>query len=273
MPSRDETMVEMPAITPDRDEIVSRRVAGASSGRRGGKNAPKTPTGGGQKETTVLMVLFIISLLVGLGGLVWAFTLQQKIINADVALQASMDRIKVLEDQISSTDESVDKSSTALQIQLNELDKQNKKAWEQIDQLWGSAWRKNQAEIKENKEALAKSNTQLEKQLAEQKTLTNNLKNTVDSYPAAIEKVNSRLSAIDAKGTYRQNQLEGLSIHIEQVAADLHLQNSRLTDSEEWIKAINSHRQQINKSLDVLQKNMRELQANDRGQAATPTFQ
>lgn len=277
MPSRDETMVDMPTITPDRDEIVSRNTQGTGSGRRkpGGKQKP--PSSGTAKGVTVL---FVVSLLIGLSALVWAFTLQQKIQRADMALKASAQRIQKLEDQISSTDESVDKSKAALQVQLNEVAKQNKKAWTQIDQLWASAWRKNQAQIKSNQseikattKSLSADIAALGKRLSEQKAATNKVESKINDHSAAVEKLNGRLSAIDSKGTYRQNQLEDLAIRVEQVAADIQMQNSRLTDNEDWIKAINTHRQQINKSLDALQKNIRELQAQEKGQKAAPTFQ
>ncbi len=56
-------------------------------------------------------------------------------------------RIAVLEDKLSITDEEIGNSTVELKVNVTELTAKTNELWTQMDKLWASAWRRNQNDI------------------------------------------------------------------------------------------------------------------------------
>lgn len=95
------------------------------------------------------------ALLVALSGYGGSWFLHEQLSMRTASLKSATLRIDELERQLSLTGEELGESSGSLQTQLVQLNNKTQTLWDEMDKLWASAWRKNQAQIKtvENKTA------------------------------------------------------------------------------------------------------------------------
>ena len=128
----------LPSLAPERDQVAAYR----SSRNEPKGRAPAPSGGGGSAFTTVLLILILVAL--GLGG--WWFDMQNKTTQAQ--LSAAEARIQELEDKLSATGEEMGESSVVIKARLTDLTERTDELWKQMDKLWASAWRRNQADIK-----------------------------------------------------------------------------------------------------------------------------
>lgn len=95
--------------------------------------------------STFLVFLVFIIAAGAAGASYWLY--EQKRIQDEIIAKAE-DRILDLERRLSATGEEMDQSAVALQVKVTELSERTDTLWNEMDKLWASAWRKNQAEIK-----------------------------------------------------------------------------------------------------------------------------
>jgi len=155
----------LPSLAPERDQVEAFKTT-----RNDSKPRPKPPSGGGSTVTTVMMYVLLVLILAG--G--WWFDLQNKTLQAK--LDSADARIASLEEQLSATGEEMGESSVVIKARLKSLTEKSEQLWEQMDKLWASAWRKNQAEIKTVQANLAKQSKSLNTLSAQQKTASSTIK-------------------------------------------------------------------------------------------------
>jgi len=130
----------MPSLTPDVDQVE------AFKSKRTVKE-PKAEAGIEVKPRSSTLSIFLTLLMLSAGGAGGWWFYQQDAINREL-IEASEQRIRELENQLSATGEEMGESAGAMRARLGTLTKKTDELWEQMDKLWASAWRKNQAEIK-----------------------------------------------------------------------------------------------------------------------------
>lgn len=146
----------------DRDAFQRSRAKETGKTDKKGKSVEVTETtsGGG---SPIWLVLSLIIAIGAAGMSYWLF--QQKQIQ-DAALADAQNRVSELERRLSATGEEMDQSAGALRVTVSELSDKTDELWEQMDKLWASAWRKNQTEIKELSENMARNNRGLKDSLS-----------------------------------------------------------------------------------------------------------
>ena len=143
--TEDRQLVDQPMTAGDKDE--DRAAASAAS---------YTSTGHKNLVQTAIWPAIAVLILMVSGLSIWNKMLLDDIHQQNVQLQDARERVEKLEQQLSTTDESVSQSSVAMQVKLKELNDRSDELWTQMDKLWASAWRRNQTEIVEHGEKLEK---------------------------------------------------------------------------------------------------------------------
>ncbi|MDC0601921.1 hypothetical protein OAP14_02700 [Aliiglaciecola sp.] len=140
-----------------------------------------------------LVLVFIVALS-SAGANYWLY--QQKLAS-DAALNSAVDRVTELERRLSATGEEMDQSAGALRVTVSELTEKTDELWNQMDKLWASAWRKNQAEI-----------TQLNERLNQTENQTNRKMGLVES---DVVTVTTNLAVLQEQLTQQRDELAQLS--------------------------------------------------------------
>lgn len=104
------------------------------------------------KQTSVFTWLGCVAILALAAG---GYGLYKQNLNTQAQLIASEKRIAELESALSATGEEMGESSVAIKAKLTALSKRTDELWTQMDKLWASAWRRNQADIKKLEELAA----------------------------------------------------------------------------------------------------------------------
>ena len=161
MPNRSDR--ELPSLTPDVDQVE------AYKSKRTSKD--KTPAAGVEVKprSSGLTIFLLLTILtsVGVGG--W-WLVQQDKLNLEL-IEASEQRIRELENQLSATGEEMGESAGAMRARLSSLTEKTDELWKQMDKLWASAWRKNQDDIK-RLDSLGKIHTDKLSRMEKQATTT-----------------------------------------------------------------------------------------------------
>ncbi|MGS2720377.1 hypothetical protein [Paraglaciecola aestuariivivens] len=158
-----------------------------------------------------LAFIFLLMVLAAGGGY-WSY-LQFKV------LQQAQSRITELESRLSATGEDMDQSAAALQVKVSELSNKTAELWEQMDKLWASAWRRNQAEIGELNKSLTAFRTKSE-------SLQQNLNNEVAQNNTSLSLVSEQIE----KQTTTLQQLSTKVAQISQADADTQQQLASLRE-------------------------------------------
>jgi chromosome segregation ATPase len=216
----------LPSLAPERDQVAAYRSSRSDSKGR----APAPSGGGGSAFTTIL--LFIVFIAIGLGG--WWFDMQNKTFKAQIASAEA--RIQELENRLSATGEELGESSVVIKTRLSELAERTDELWKQMDKLWASAWRRNQAEIKD-----------LETQLSQQSK-------TISSLSTAQKNSSESIKSVANKQTETDFNLGILSEQIEaakNLSSDLDSIKQRISKLE--TSGINKDQTQIELAGNVAQ--------------------
>jgi len=154
----------------------------------------ETNNGGG---SPVWLVLTLIIAIGAAGMSYWLF--QQKLIQ-DAALADAQSRVSELERRLSATGEEMDQSAGALRVTVSELSDKTDELWDQMDKLWASAWRKNQAEIKDVSENMARNNR--------------SLKNSVSGVESEMSNVSTSVALLQEQLTTQAREVADVQILI-----------------------------------------------------------
>ncbi len=197
-----------------------------------GKSAPVSsnitmPAPQGKTKTSGFLIFMTVLIYCIVGGSAWWF--YQEDLKNKALLHSSELRIADLENQLSATGEEMGESTIALKTKLEGIIKKTDTLWSEMDKLWASAWRKNQAEIKalfaqnENQDEINAQNkiafttaTSLIKEAQENAKIAElNLAaltekvDSVASLKAELQKLSSQLIKLESKSSERdRSQLE-----------------------------------------------------------------
>jgi chromosome segregation ATPase len=180
---------------------------------------------------------------------VWAFLLQQSMGQAQQDLVQAQARIADLERRLSSSDDSWNQSSASISIKIKELVEKNETLWQEMDKLWASAWRRNQKDIGDQAALLKKQDGLLKAQAKMLEDMRKELSGGISNTGKRIEQLEQSTAA-------RQKALDDAMTRFNKVANEQVALGKRVRANEEWIESINTHRKQINQSLDSLRKSV-----------------
>lgn len=215
----------IPSIVLDKDDVDSYRSTKSASQSSSISHTPAPPQAKAKSSGFLVFTSFLLYVLVA--GASWWFY-QQNIENKAL-LASSEARIADLENQLSATGEEMGESTIALKTKLEGIIKKTDTLWTEMDKLWASAWRKNQAEIKalyaqnenqasineQNKLALNTSSSLIKEIQENHKISELNIAALSDSIDnvnqlrAELQKLNSQYLALENKSSERDtSQLE-----------------------------------------------------------------
>jgi len=140
----------MPSITPDKDQVESFKRTStnkANSNITQEDHAQVASSSKKDKTSSPLNNLITFLLLISLSASVWWF--YQEHIKTQQLLSSASQRILLLEQQLSATGEEMGESEVAMKVRLEGLTEKTDKLWQEMDKLWASAWRRNQADVKD----------------------------------------------------------------------------------------------------------------------------
>ncbi len=234
-------------LTPDIDQVTEHRQSPSQSNNTPPSSDSKEPQNNAKPQTSNGLVWLSLVLILGLAA--GGYALYQQNLATQSQLIASNKRIAELEKALSATGEEMGESAGAIRARLTTLTERTDELWTQMDKLWGSAWRRNQSEIKKLQEqtnTLASNQTKAKsaadasvksiKQsqteqalklsfLEEQLQATTTLKNQLSVINSSLDQVKSKSQDRDAK------QLEiGASI------TQLEMTQNALTEQLERLK-------------------------------------
>ena len=208
----------LPSLAPERDQVRAYKTTRTESKTR--KTPAGNSSGGGSSFSTIM--IFILIVVLGVGG--WWFDMQNKTLQAQIASAES--RIQELEDLLSATGEEMGESTVVMKARLTDLTEKTEELWAQMDKLWASAWRRNQAEIKDlqtqqsqqsktisNLSAQGKTTSDSVKSLATKQTETDfNLGILSEQMQAAndisgqLDELKQKISALETSGMGKEQQ-------------------------------------------------------------------
>ena len=245
MPSPDDLhLTDLPSIVPERDEIAPYRrqpQAEVHEQRKQESSAPAETVAGvpGAWRALVELKKPIVAAVAGAAVL---FNHTQAL---ERTLAQSNLRIADLEGRLSSTDDSVNQSSAAMQVKLKEV------AGE-VDKLWASAWRKNGARIDELEAALKKTSATADadhKQLGEIAAAQTKLQQRV----ASGEEIAAQLKTLKEQQGSLQSAIGRLNSTMNTLTSTQSAQESRLKEGEQWVQSNVEFRRQVNQRLTRLE--------------------
>lgn len=247
----DDDITNAPSIVPDRDEVDSYQRHKQARSAKKETSAQDSSTqdlledddfsADARSSNTLTYVIGIVALLaVAAAGYLF------------VQLQNAQQRVTALEQRLSSTDESVNQSSGALQVKINEVndalaqvrDETLKKYKAQIDQQGAQIT----ALDKASKAAQA-GLTEADKTLADHGKSLEALRGDVSKYAAVADQAKQ-------KADQHQSVLDTLSSRVKSVSDAQTKLDSRLSNNEEWVDSINTFRKQMNREIVNIKQQM-----------------
>ena len=174
--------------------------------------------------------------------------LQQELNDARDSLERYSVRTGDLEDLLSDTDETVNKSATAMRVQLKRLDTENRKLWDarKVSNNKISKLEKTSSTQVANLANLKKSVTNNEKQLPI-------LQGEVSRFTILAKD----LTNLTASAKRNQVEVERVADGINRIDLEQAKLEKRVSENEGWIESINVSRRQVNGKLTQLENAIR----------------
>jgi chromosome segregation ATPase len=238
-------MTDIPRIVAQRDDDAAyRRQRGDGNDAR--KQArPARPAGQVSSVSGAWRYVSVLALLVALAATAMAGLLYQQGLQLSAALEQSKLRISDLEGRLSSTDDSVNESSATMQVKIKDL------AGE-VDKLWASAWRKNDARITELDTALKKATDALAADRKQIATIGANLQKAQQQV-AANQGVALMLETVKEQQATQASAIGRLSGTVNSLSNTQRAQEARLKESEQWVRSNIEFRKQVAQRLTRLE--------------------
>lgn len=235
MPKHDnEPLTDIPHMVPDRDELVSYQRQ-----KQGKPRAKERDEIGGEDdgERTSNALTYIIGVVAVAAVAAAGYLFTQ--------LQSAQERVTALEQRLSSTDESVNQSSGALQIKINEVN-------EALELLRSDTLKKYKAQIDQQVvqiAALDKAGKNAQATIAaHDKTFAEQAK-SIDALRGDITKLPTLIDPVKQKIDQQQASLDALSGKVKSVNDAQAKLDARLSNNEEWVDSINTFRKQMNREI------------------------
>ncbi|WP_416306364.1 hypothetical protein [Neptunicella sp. SCSIO 80796] len=177
-----------------------------------------------RKSVSVLGIFTFILVLAAGGACGWLYQ-QSLLLNKQLA--DSNDRIEELEKKLSATGEEMGESTIALQAKVKQLIEKSDELWGQMDKLWASAWRRNQAEIQD----LSKELKNTGKPIGDLQKKTQLLEADMGVNNTSIVAMQEQYSSLQSDMSNLKNDLEQILLSVNRnskLASDV---NSKLTNA------------------------------------------
>lgn len=245
---KDDDIAPIPTIVATRD-VEPMRASSASRAPAGGKKGKPAGSGG-----TGLLSRMMIAVALAVAGVAcgWAWQLQQQLEQAGEQLAGYEQRVSSLEDLLSDTDETVNRSSAAMGAQLKMLDSEVRKLWD--------ARKASNASLSK----LEKSDKSQAGQLSGMKkiddTSTAQIK-TLLTDVTRLKTVAGDLERLSASAKVNQAEVERVADTLNRINLEMAKLNKRVQSNEEWVGSVNAFRRQINTSIAQLEASVRALQS------------
>lgn len=250
-------MVDDLRIVPERDESrampKSNRPAATGASTKARSNATKQPVQKASGGSSVLVGLLCIMVALVSGAAAYLYMQTQTLSEQRDDLDS---RVKVLEQKLSVTDESLSQSGAAIQSVLKDQAEEMELHMSEIRKLWGVAYDTNRIDIEA-----------LEKTTASQTTSVNSLRESVtkleplaDSFASSqsrIEALANQSLALSAGFDETEGQLRELSDGLAVLRGEISAQKNVSSNHTEAIEAIDQYRVQINQRLIQLENQIR----------------
>lgn len=201
----------MPKIVLEKDDMESfQRTRGkANKGKSPSPESPQEKTGSSRNSPSWFSLILVLALVLAPMAY-WSYEQQ-------TVLQTAQVRIGELEGRLSATGEEMDQSAVALQIKVSELSAKTQDLWEQMDKLWASAWRRNQADIEALSVALKTQGVSVDKKLGAIQADVNGsatslglLREQFDAQNASLGKINGASAQVKQGLADMELQIDGL---------------------------------------------------------------
>ncbi|MEH6518560.1 MAG: hypothetical protein V7742_17925 [Halioglobus sp.] len=249
------------SIVPKRDNDASfaasrggKTAPGKSGGRSGAnRGAPldrRSSNGGGAGIWARLFITF--ALVVAAIACAWAWQLQEDLRLAGKTTDGYEKRIAALEDLLSDTDETVNRSGAAMSAQIKMMDTEVRKLWD--------ARKSSNASIAKLEKSSKAHSTKLvgmgkvdKDSLAQLKALNTDM--------VKLKSVAGDLERLMISARANQEDVERVADTLNRMRADYAKLDKRVASNEEWVGSINAFRRQISTTISQLQSSVRALQA------------
>ncbi len=236
----------IPAISPDPDEMDSYL-------RSARAEAPKQSNFNG----LLVFVIVLMAIIMGVGGYT-LYEVQQKLDQSNLLLAQGQENVKELDDRLAATGTDVSKT-------LQDMQREIKENFKQIDLLWGHAYRTNKPNIEKNAKAIARISGEVNKEL---KTLAQ----TVHGIEARFNTLSTEMLRLkqDVQGdnedmttqvAMMRGQTQDQAVIVEGNRRTIASLSEQLTDAQEAIDVIDRYRRQINQRLVDLQEQLQDQAA------------
>ena len=233
-------------IVPERDDNLGRGSNGSQSepykSRESVKSAENLPT-----TWKIVAALALLGMLV-ISWLGWQQYQQF------VELQQ---RFEVLDSRLNNTDESVNQSGVAMQVNISKHSEQLKKHWSEIRKLWGIANDKNKEKISKNIKDisfLAAKRTELESSMKKLRAQANKDR-------AAAESVGENFFGLSADMDKLSNSLDDYFLAVQNIKQSFAQQDKKIQSNNEAVKSIDAFRRQVNQKILNLEKKIEKQSA------------
>jgi chromosome segregation ATPase len=242
---------EIPSITLDHDQVKSVQAKPTAPVSRGNKKIVKS----NQSSSSAIFIAILLP-LAALAGASWFF--YQETLKVNQLLINSERRILQLENQLSATGEEMGESTIALKVKLEAIGEQTDLLLKEMDKLWASAWRRNQAEIKEIRSVhkkLEQKHNKASSTVTELANITTELKdkqtafefsvdalgeqlNAANNIKSEITQLTSQLTTLDENSKTRDKQQMVVATSMNELDTTLQLMFERIEHMEGKLKAL-----------------------------------
>ncbi|MCS5588144.1 MAG: hypothetical protein NZ697_06665 [Porticoccaceae bacterium] len=227
-------------IVAERDDMIGRSPSGT-------KNDPSAGKDSSQSVSTGISTVWKSVVLIALFGCIAITSFGWQQYQSFVTLQ---ERFDLLDSRLNNTDESVNQSGVAVQVNIGKHSEQLKKHWSEIRKLWGVSNDKNKGKIDKNAKDiafLASKRNALEASLK-------NLQTTVEKDRKNSNAVSENYFGLSADMDTVNESLRSYLAALNKVQVALTKQERRLQNNVEAIASIDAFRRQINQKVLTLEQ-------------------
>ncbi|MFT6288909.1 MAG: hypothetical protein ACJA09_003675 [Alcanivorax sp.] len=249
------------SIVPKRDndgQFAASRGDRAASGRSGGRSGanrgvPPDRRAFNAGGAGIWARLFItLSLVIAAVACGWAWQLQEELRLAGNKTDRYETRIAALEDLLSDTDETVNRSSAAMSAQIKIIDTEVRKLWD-ARKISNASIAKLEKSGKGHDAKLVGMARVDKDSLAQLKALNTDM--------VKLKSVAGDLERLMISARANQEDVERVADTLNRMSADNAKLSTRVAANEEWVGSINAFRRQISTTITQLQSSVRALQA------------
>lgn len=268
-----------PSLTIDEEDKVSHQPKKTSKSANSSGSSSGESSGG---FSSILIFLLAASAVVASAFLF--MQLQEtnlQLDNARTQRAADQERLRVMEERLQITDNSVSETKTAADDKLSELDTE-------IRKLWDNVWKKSKAQLSEHEDSIAslkksvaavgnidKQLDKLEKSLKANDAALAALKEQVNKDKSTVSTMAAQVKEALTKSSANRGELASLDLAVQgsvaqsKAAADkvepllkrVAELERRVQGNEEWVESINGHRRQVVRDIQELRQKLQDYQA------------